>query len=199
MTITVKIQRNPLSVEFEVGSPSEAIGILEEHRAEWLELLAFSSALDEEGSAAAAGEANQATPPAGGVTVPEPAKRGRKPKAVTASAPPPMPIPTAPEAAAPPVPDGGIPPFLKREAVPAASVAPAAAPPPPPVPNGVMAGKIIAALDARATDDANKKALADWLASAGVVMSGATYDECVAVIRMTTDEKLGPVAQALSV
>lgn len=194
MTITVKIQRNPLSVEFEVGSPSEAIGILEEHRTEWLELLAFSSALDEE--SAAAGEANQinAAVPA----APEPTRRGRKPKSVTASAPPPMPIPTAPEAAAPPVPDGGIPPFLKREAAPAAPVAPAAAPPPPPVPNGVMAGKIIAALDARATDDANKKALADWLASAGVVMSGATYDECVAVIRMTTDDKLGPVAAALS-
>lgn len=111
----------------------------------------------------------------------------------------PAPMPAAPA----PIPaDDGIPEALRRVPAPPALVAAPPAPPAPPAapPTGVLAGKIIAALDVRkaGTPD-NGKSLADWLASCSVVTPGVTYDAAVAALRMTTDDRLKPIAEALEI
>jgi hypothetical protein len=144
-------------------------------------------------------------------------KRGRPVKGAdpaTAVAPPPAPIPGATPPAPAAVPadlaaqnaaaaaGGGVPDYLKA-AAPPAPPAPPPAPAAPPVlpPSGILAGKVIAALDARASDDANKAALVAWLASPhfSLVTANASYDEAVAAIRLMPDDKLASVATGLAV
>ena len=43
------------------------------------------------------------------------------------------------------------------------------------------------------------QALADWLATSGITVKGATFAEAVTVLRLQADEKLGPIATALGV
>lgn len=156
----------------------------------------------------------------------KPARKPRgpnKPK-VEAVAPAPMPVPEVAPPAAPAAPavDDGIPEALRRTAPPAPAAA--AAPPPPPLmpaappiapaaptpppappaapPTGVLANKIIADLDKRKAGAADGgAALVAWLAAPplSLVVKGATYDQAMDVLRMTTDEKLAAAAGALGV
>jgi hypothetical protein len=141
-------------------------------------------------------------------------KRGRPAKGAdpaTAAAPPPAPIPGAtPSAPAAPAPDlvaqnaaagGGIPDYLKAAAPPAPPAPPPAPAAPVLPPSGILAGKVIAALDARAANDDAKTQLVAWLASPhfSLVTANATYDEAVAAIRLMPDDKLGSVATGLAV
>lgn len=180
MTFKVTMRRDPLGVEFEAGSVSEALSILQESKDKFAELLdlavEFNGDLDADAPTAAAPAAPE-----------KPAtRRGRKPKnhsdPATASAPAPAPVPAAPVA-------DGIPPILDRSnpdcvvnapvasapaaaapvasapapAAPASSAPAPAAPPPPPVlpaapptapnaapPAGVNGPKVVEALRIRA-------------------------------------------------
>lgn len=195
MTFRITLERLPLRLDFEVGSVAEGVAILQEQDSQLRQLVSIADDM--------AGNA-EGTPTEAPATGAEPAKRGRKPKASqpdpsTATAPPPLAVPPV---AAPPVApvdtspaaDGGIPPFLQRAA------APPPPPPAPPAPSGILAGKVIANLDQRktATPDGGK-GLADWLAQCGLVQAGASYDEAVAVVRMTADDKLVAIAGQLGV
>jgi hypothetical protein len=188
---TITIQRNPISVAFEVGSLSEAIGVLEQEDSQIRKIGAIADDLVTPAAAETAGE--------GGET--EAKKRGRKPKAntpdpATAQAPAPAPTPADPT----PGPNG-LPAFLDRTA----QAAPPPPPPPPPAPpaappSGILAGKVIANLDQRkATTADGGKALAEWLVSYGLVNAGSSYDESIAALRLMPDDKLAQVATALSV
>lgn len=211
MPFTVKLMRSPLAVEFEVGSIEEGLGILQDSKDKFRELLEFSSELggnvDEPVSTAIA-----AAPDAGGDAAP--AKRGRgKGKAAEAVAPAPIPVPgaAAPTPPAPAAPadttlgDNGIPKFLDRTT--------AAAPPPPPLlpsappvapeaPKFVLGNKIADNLQKRLDGSADKgAALHAWLmpSVAGLVVPTATIDEAIAVIRFTADEKVAHLAAPLSI
>lgn len=212
MTFKITIERAPIGVEFEVGSISEAIAILEQEDTNLRRVVSIGDSLS--------GASEQEQPEANGATGAEPAKRGRKPNkdksqpdAANAQAPAPLPIP--PGAAPPTVPadlvkqnaeaaaGGGIPDYLK--AAPAAAAPPPPPPPPAPAPvpappSGILAGKVIADLDKRKATTADEgKALVEWLAAYGLVNAGSSYDESVAAIRLMHDDKLGQVATALSV
>lgn len=167
--------------------------------------------------AASEGAEGDETPATGEAEGGKPARKPRgpnKPK-VEAVAPAPMPVPEVAPPAAPAV-DDGIPEALRRTAPPAPVAPAAAAPPPPPLmpaappiapvaptpPTGVLANKIIADLDKRKAGAADGgAALVTWLAAPplSLVVAGASYDEAMAVLRMTTDEKLKDCAGALGV
>jgi hypothetical protein len=159
---------------------------------------------------------------------PEKPKRTRGPnksKQVEAVAPAPMPVPEAAPPAAPVV-DDGIPEALRRIAPPAPVAPAAAAPLPPPLmpaappiaptaptpppappaapPTGVLAEKIIADLNVRKSNPLvtdGGQALVDWLAAPplSLVVKGATYDQAMDVLRMTTDDKLAAAAAVLKI
>lgn len=138
----------------------------------------------------------------GGSSVePDKPKRGRRPKnqpdPATAVAPPPVPVPAAPAPATPaaPAPTGEVASIAPPPPVPAPAPAPAA---PPPV--GVLAGKVVAELKRRGEGAAdNGAALVAWLASAGLVVPGATFQEALDCVSFLDDVKLGPVAAGLGV
>lgn len=213
MPFTVKLMRSPLAVEFEVGSIEEGLGILQDSKDKFRELLEFSSELggnvDEPVSTAIA-----AAPDAGGDAAP--AKRGRgKGKAAEAVAPAPIPVPgaAAPTPPAPAAPadttlgDNGIPKFLDRTT--------AAAPPPPPLlpsappvappaatPAFILGSKIADDLQKRLDGSADKgAALQAWLMPhvTAITVPTATIDEVVAVIRFTADDKVAHLAPALGI
>lgn len=127
-------------------------------------------------------------------------KRGRRPKnspdPATAVAPPPLAIPSAPAPAAP-APTGEVATIAPPPPPVPAPAAPAPAAPPP---VGVLAGKVVAELKRRGEGAAdNGKALVDWLASAGLVVPGATFQEAIDCVSFLDDAKLGPVATGLGV
>lgn len=217
MPFTVKLMRSPLAVEFEVGSIEEGLGILQDGKDKFRELLEFSSELggsaDEPvttGIVANEGTASEAAP-AG--------KPGRKPRAAkdaaTAVAPAPIPVPgdapPAPPAPAAPVDTtpnaNGVPAFLDRTA--------AAAPPPPPLlpsappvapvaatPAFILGNKIADDLQKRLDGSADKgAALQAWLMPhvTAITVPTATIDEVVAVIRFTADDKVAHLATPLGI
>lgn len=201
MPFTVKLMRNPLGVEFEVGSVSEALGILQDNKDKFLELLAFS---DDLGGGQDEPVTTTLTAAAGGEAAP--AKRSRKSKdATTAVAPAPIPVPGAAPAPAAPAVDNGIPAFLKREA--------AAAPPPPPLlpaappvapeaPKFVLGNKIADDLQKRLSGSADDgKALRDWLMPhvTAFAIPSATIEEVISLIRFTVDEKVAHLAAPLGI
>ncbi|MGX9443914.1 hypothetical protein ACWX0K_15230 [Nitrobacteraceae bacterium UC4446_H13] len=210
MTFTVKIALQPFEVAFEAGSIAEAVAILTEPDNELSKLAALANGTatdDGDGSEEPAGDAPVAEKPA-------PAKRGRKAKAaVEAVAPPPMPVPDAPPmsvTAPAPVDAGPIPPFLDRTTgaatptlappPPAPAPAPAAPAPAAPPPVGVLAPKVIAELKAKlAANPGTEKEWVLWLASAGLVVPSATWDEAMLCIQFLDDAKLGPVAAGLQI
>lgn len=193
MTFRITLERLPLRLDFEVGSVAEGVAILQEQDSQLRQLVTIADEM--------AGNTEQAE-----AATTEPAKRGRKPKAnqpdpSTATAPPPLAVPpVAPSLAIPA--DGGIPEFLRNQAP--AAPPPPPAPPAPPVavapPSGILAGKVIANLDQRKAASADGgKVLADWLAQCGLTQAGASYDEAIAVVRMTADDKLAAIAGQLGV
>lgn len=204
----ITLQRLPATIEFEAGSISEINGILQQEDTELRKFISIAAGLDD-GSGQ---EGTQEAVP--GEVTPKESKRTRGPNknkpAAEATAPAPMPVPDAPAttttvlppnelpgADAPALADDGIPEALRRVPAPPALVAP---PPPPPAapPSGILAGKIIAELDTRkATTADNGKSLAEWLGACNVVTPGVTYDAAIAAVRMTTDDRLKPIADVL--
>ncbi len=216
MPFTVKLMRSPIGVDFEVGSISEALGILQDNKEKMRELLEFSSEL---GGGQDDTVTTTITPSGGSEQTGEaPAKRGRgKGKAAeTAVAPAPIPVPDAappaPPAPAAPVDTtpnaNGIPAFLDR-------TAPAAAPPPPPLlpaappvapvaatPAFILGNKIADDLQKRLDGSADKgAALQAWLMPhvTAITVPTATIDEVVAVIRFTADDKVAHLAAPLGI
>lgn len=221
MDMKVTISREPLKMEFEAGSVEEALGILNDNKAKFVEMLDLATEMSgaEGGAETGGGEVATAT------TTEPPKPRGRKPRAgadpATATAPPPLAVPGAapptppvpPVANAPAAPlDNGIPPFLQRTATDAA----AAAPPPPVLPNApsvapaaatpqfILGGKIADALQGKVTGAADKGAsLLLWLQHPGVagalIVPTATIDEAISVMRFTTDDKVAHIAPLLGV
>jgi hypothetical protein len=181
---------------------AEAVSILTEPDNELSKLAALATGVTDSGEDAAEGQGTAATDAA---AAPAPVRRGRKPKpAPEAVAPPPIPVPGA----APPVPapvapvDTGIPPFLDRTGTAVAPPPPAPVAPPPVVapPVGVLAGKVVAELKKRGEGAADAgKGLVDWLASAGMVVPGASFQEAIDCVSFLSDEKLAPVASALQI
>lgn len=202
MTFKIIIQQLPISAEFEVGSLSEAVGILQQEESEIRKLGEIAHDLN--GGNAGQGEATPPVPTPQGQTAPAPDKPKRGRPAKDAQAPAPIPVPPAAPADMTSA-DGGIPPGLRRD--PATNTAPAMVAPPPlppappaPPPSGVLAGKIIANLDARKAGSADGgKGLVDWLASGGLVVAGSPYDEAVAALRLMPDDKLATIAGLLQV
>jgi hypothetical protein len=201
----ITLERLPLRLDFEAGSVAEAVAILQEQDTALRQAITIADELAGNGEQPTAGEADKGTNA-------EPARRGRKPKnqpdPSTATAPPPVAVP--PAAPATPAPElakqvaeaaatGAIPEFLRAPA--AAAPPPPPAPPAPPVaPSGILAGKVIANLDARkAGSPDGGKSLSDWLAQCGLVNPGESYDAAIAVVRMTTDDKLAAIAGQLGV
>jgi hypothetical protein len=201
MTFKITIERAPIGVEFEVGSIAEAISILEQEDSNLRKVVSIGDSLAGEPAPVATGETEGTTETTKGKRG-RPAKDKNQPDPATATAPPPLAIPGAPPTApvdTAAVNANGMPAFLDRTG--------AAAPPPPPPPpaapvappSGILAGKVIAECDRRATDEPNKKMLADWLVSYGLVNAGSSYDESIAALRLMPDDKLGQVAVALAV
>lgn len=112
----------------------------------------------------------------------------------------PAPIPVGPDM----TPNAnGIPAALDRtNQAPPAPPKPPAPPTPPVPPAGVLAAKIIPFMEgiATGTPGAEQQWL-DWLSSPGVeiVVQGATFAEAMKCLRMLSDDKLKPVADALGI
>lgn len=205
----VEVTHAAIEVEFETGSIGEAHGIFSDNGTALAEMFGGSI------MGRASDLATKIEPPQGeqtdnGISQAEQAgspRRGRprkdknQPDPTIATAPDPVTIPgveAPPTASVNTAPgDSGIPAFLDRTIAP-----PPPAPPVPPAapPTGVLASKIAAELDRRATGAPDGgQALADWLATSGITVKGATYAEAVTVLRLQADEKLGPIARALGV
>lgn len=220
MPFTVKLMRSPLAVEFEVGSIEEGLGILQDSKDKFRELLEFSSELGG-GQDDAVTTTIAAAPGSDGAAGEAAPKRGRgKGKAAAeAVAPAPIPVPgaapvasTAPGAAVATTTGdaGGIPDFLKRDAAPTA-----AAPPPPPLlptappvappaatPAFILGNKIADDLQKRLDGSADKgAALQAWLMPhvTAITVPTATIDEVIAVIRFTADDKVAHLAAPLGI
>lgn len=183
----VEVMQPGIEVEFETDSIAEAHGIYQDSSSALGEMFCpeiMKSASDLALSVGGAGDA------------PKEPKRGRgpnkpKPEAI---APAPLAIPGVEAPPTAPVADPLDIPEAPRRLPPI----PPATPAPPPT--GILAGKITAELDSRAGKSADGgQALADWLATSGITVKGATYAEAVTVLRLQADEKLGPIAQALGV
>lgn len=184
----IEVTHAGITLEFETGSIGEAHGIFSDNGtaiAETFGNLLRNRATAIDGAGEPIGSGGAAEAPA--------VKRGRgpnkpKPEAI---APAPLAIPGTEAPPTAPVADPlDIPEALRR-------LPPA---PPAPPPTGILAGKITAELDKRATGAADGgQALADWLATSGITVKGATFAEAVTVLRLQADEKLGPIAQALGV
>lgn len=210
-----KLSRPGIELEFETGSISEAIGMLEEEGTKISEVFGFTM-----GAARGGAEAEKAPETA------TPPKERKQRAAKEAVAPPPLAVPSTAAALTPPTPptppsatlppntlmaipeDGGIPPGLKRDAnnqAPALSSPPLAPLPPPPStptppPVGVLGPKVVAALDALAKGkEDGGAALSDWLHASGLTQKGAAYDDACRAVLMMNDEKLKAVAEALKV
>jgi hypothetical protein len=190
MTFTVKIALQPFEVSFEAGSIGEAVAILQEPGNELSKLAALAT-----GATDSAGEETETA----ATTETDKPKRGRRPKnqpdPATAVAPPPVPVPTAPAPAPAPTPTGEV-----ATIAPPPVPAPAAPAPAAPPPVGVLAAKVVAELKRRGEGAAdNGAALVAWLASAGLVVPGATFQEAIDCVSFLDDAKLGPVATGLGV
>lgn len=227
MDIKVTFKRPSLEAETEVGSFSELAGLLQNEEATLVKL--FGSDMEMVLSAVNGDTALGSGTVVAGEVGEAPARRGRKPKGAdpaAAQAPAPIPVPGAPAAPTPPVApslvipaDGGIPPFLARTAdatSPVSSQSTAGSAPPPPLvpppaapptapaaptPPGVLGAKVEAELRRRGTDKTSQDGLVAWLAGPGVskCMPGATFEEAMSVILMTTDDKLAGLLAPLGI
>lgn len=208
-----------IETEFETGSVAEAHGIFTDSKTALAELFGNTLMAGVSGLALIVGgdtgeaQGEQTGSGETGAVETEKQRKARERKEkknnndpAGASAPDPVTIPgTEAPPTAPATADDGIPEALRRTAPPAAAVAPPplpVAPPAPPAapPTGVLAGKIAAELDKRAVGAPDGgQALADWLATSGITVKGATYAEATTVLRLQPDEKLAPIAAALGV
>ena len=191
MTITITLARPPLQIAVEVGSFSEGVGMIESSLSDITKMFDLvQSATDA---------------PATGADAPA-VKERKKRGSGTAEAPAPIPVPSTPAAPADPL---AIPAALDRSnpnAVvnqpappPLMPAAPPIAPPAPPAPppTGAVAAKVIAYIESKKGPDGGA-AWVEWLAGAGLTVPKATFEEAMTTVRLTTDEKLAPIATALS-
>lgn len=211
MPFTVKLMRSPLAVEFEVGSIEEGLGILQDSKDKFRDLLEFSSELGG-GQDDAVTTTIAAAPDAGGEAAPAKRGRGKGKAAAEAVAPAPIPVPGAAAPAAPvdATPNAnGIPAFLDR------TTPTAAAPPPPPLmpsappvappaatPAFILGNKIADDLQKRLDGSADKgEVLRTWLMPhvTAITVSTATIDEVIAVMRFTADDKVAHLAAPLGI
>jgi len=227
MDMKVTIAREPLKLEFEVGSIDEALGTLQDNKPKFIQYLEIAGEMNE----ATGGDAGVNTGTVATEDAAAPARKGRgkaknQPDPAIATAPAPMPVPAAPTppvASTPAAPvdvtpnANGIPAFLDRTANAAPPVAPAQAAPTPPAPPvvaappiaptppvSVLAPKILAEVANRGATAADQGAaintwLLDTLKTYGLVQSVATFDEAKVCMPFLTDDKLAPIAQALNV
>lgn len=185
----VEVMHAGISVEFETGSIGEAHGIFSDN----------GTALSETFGPLLAGNTSQLATDIGGSEAQGEQTKERKERKrrnngadpSTAAAPPPVTIPgveALDEAAA-------------GAAAAAAIAAPPALPAPPAAPpTGILAGKITGDLERRAAASPDQgQGLADWLATSGIVVKGATFAEALEVLRLQSDEKLKPIADALKI
>lgn len=208
MPFTVKLMRSPLAVEFEVGSIEEGLGILQDSKDKFRELLEFSSELgggqDDAVTTTIAAAPGSETPEA-------PAKRtrGKGKAAAEAVAPAPIPVPGAAAPAAPvdATPNAnGIPKFLDRTtaAAPPPPLLPSAPPvaPPAATPAFILGNKIADDLQKRLDGSADKgEVLRTWLMPhvTAITVPTATIDEVIAVMRFTADDKVAHLATPLGI
>lgn len=220
MAFKFTVKQNPFEIEFEAGSISEGLAILKDNETLIGQFTAeFGVEASQEQGKDSTDSAAEAAPEA-------PKRRGRPkknqadPATATAPAPVAVPVPNAPPVpapapapVAPPAPaapmgfDG--PAFLDRNAPAPIAPAPApaapapAAPAPAPTPTGPdpLAIKVIEECKRRVQGAADGgKAMADWLASTGVTVQGASFDEAMAVLQFPVDPvKLKGVADALEI
>lgn len=207
MPFTVKLMRSPLAVEFEVGSIEEGLGILQDSKDKFRELLEFSSELGG-GQDDAVTTTIAAAPDAGGEAAPK-RGRGKGKAAAEAVAPAPIPVPGAAAPAAPvdATPNAnGIPAFLDRTA---------AAPPPPPLmpsappvappaatPQFILGNKIADDLQKRLDGSADKgEVLRTWLMPhvTAFAIPTASIEEVIALLRFTADDKVAHLAAPLGI
>lgn len=217
----IRVEVPSVEIAFEVGSISEAAGILTDNETALANLVVMGANLanmcDGDDEETKPQETKQEANTGGDTPT---KRRGRPPKNTTnAPAPVPVPSPTtapaptptappvaapAPASVAPPVGDHGIPDNLlvanRPVQSPAAPVAPPAASPSPPAPVSGLADKIIENLKSRfvgAPDGG--AALTAWLKSLGLTKADATIDETYAVLRFTDQVRLESIAGALGV
>jgi hypothetical protein len=203
MTFKITVSRQPFAVEFETSSVSEAIGVFQVEESEFAKLFELKFGAQEgQGDAPAA----PAAPETNEQTKERKERKPRGPNKPKPEAVAPAPI-VIPGAEAPPTaPEPIVTPDVPALVVaPPPPPAPIAAPPAPPAipaapPTGILAGKIAAELDRRATGAVDQgQGLADWLVACGICVKGATYKEAIDVLRFEGDEKLGPIAAQLGV
>lgn len=221
--LKVTFKRPSMEAESDFGSLSELVGALQDQGAALIKL--FGSDMEmlvqglASGTALATGVIGSGGPGETNAAPTETAaqrKKREKEEAKAASearrtettppaAPAPAPVDMTPNA-------NGIPAGLARDPVtntapavqatppapPTPPVAPPAPPAPPVPPSGVLAAKIIPYMEGiAATSPDGGKAWVDWLATSGIVVAGATFEEAMKVIRMQSDEKLAPIAAQL--
>jgi hypothetical protein len=183
---SVTVMHPSIEVEFETGSIGEAHGIFTDNKTELGQMFGAEVMGSASTLALNVGETEVETEKQRKARERKEKKNNNDP--ASASAPDPIVIPGV-------APDTTLPPPLPP--VPSASPAP-----PPSPPTGILAGKITVELDRRVslpTTTDGGQGLADWLATSGITVKGATYPEAVTVLRLQTDEKLGPIANALGV
>lgn len=224
----IKVEVPSVEIAFEVGSISEAAGILTDNETALANIAEMGANLantygdneetkpqETKQEETKQEETKQEANTSGDAPKP---RRGRPPKANTTNAPAPVPVPnatttapapspaptTAPAPVAPPVGDHGIPDNLlvanRPVQQPAAPVAPPAAPPSPPAPVSGLADKIIENLKSRFVGAPDGgAALTAWLKSLGLTKADASIDETYAVLRFTDQIRLESIAGALGV
>lgn len=205
----IRVEVPSVEIAFEVGSISEAVGILTDNETALANVAEMGANLanvydnDNREEIETKQETKQQEVNTGGDAPTK--RRGRPPKANTTNAPAPVPVPvpavSAPAPVAPPVGDHGIPAGLVRaNQTSAAPVAPPAALPSPPAPVSGLADRIIENLKSRfvgAPDGG--AALTAWLKSLGLTKADASIDETYAVLRFTDPIRLESIAGALGV
>lgn len=204
--LKVTFKRQSMEAETEFGSLAELAGAIQDQGAALIQMFGADMetiVLNLGGSTAAPAETE-----AQGEQTDKKERKPRgpnKPRQEVAPPAAPAPIPVGPDM----TPNAnGIPAALDRTNPAAVVHAPPAppkppAPPTPPVPPaGVLAAKIIPFMEgiATGTPGADQQWL-DWLASPGVelVVQGATFAEAMKCLRMLSDDKLKPVADALGI
>lgn len=202
----IRVEVPSVEIAFEVGSISEAAGILTDNETALANIAEMGANLANTYD----GENGEETKPQETKQQETTKRRGRPPRVNTKDAPAPVPVPvpsvpspTATPASAPvtpPVGDHGIPAELVR--VKEAPVPPPVAPPSPPAPpaSSGLADKIIENLKSRfAGAPDGGAALTAWLKSLGLTKADATIDEIYAVLRFQDQIRLESIAGALGV
>jgi hypothetical protein len=226
MPFTIRVNKKFTEVEFEAATIADAVAALNtpEFAAIWQNPVnddageSLANSVTESGangtdsvSSAPAKRGRKPKADAPAPQAPAPIPVGETPAAPPApAASTETPLPPMAPAPAPAGQDGlAIPAFLDRTGgAPAAPApaAPAASAPPPPAPAPAapppaterLADKVVAAIKAKVgTGDGS--AWAKWLADAGLVTAGSSYDEAITVVQFESDAKLEGIAKQLGI